>query len=849
MSLPHLRTSPTSPRRQPPSPPSKASRASSASRARTFVGLAGSLGLALTLALAATPGAQADALTAEKRGSVTIARDRYGVPHVYADTTFDLFRGYGYTVAQDRLFQMEMSRRATQGRVAQVLGAAYLALDRDTRNGSEPESIRRQLQALPAADRAIFDGYAAGMNEWLAQVQAAPERLLPRQFLDYDFRPEPWSGYDVAMIWVGTMAYRYSDSTAEIQNYTVLQELRTALGADRGREMFDQLQWVEDPLAPTTVPRTGAVTGPGRRTSAPGHLEPITPGLRDSGVEMQRRAGGGDWPATAPEASNLWITGKARTVGAKSVLVNGPQFQWFNPSYVYGIGLHGAGFDFAGNTPFAYPAVIFGTNRDISWGATAGPMNVVDVYQERLDPANPRRYLFDGSYRDMTVRTETIAVRGGADVTVELLRTVHGPVTSIDAANGTAYSKRRSYEGLEIRSLLAWVNLAKARDFSEFRSLAAQFAISINWYYADDKGNIGYVSPGRLPIRPATQDFRIPAVGDGTMEWLGFLPPEGNPMSYNPAQGYLANWNNQAAAGFNNDYGNWSVADRDQEIVAAFADGRAFTPAQLWELIERFSFADLNLRYLAPTLAASVAGRPADDPVRRDVQLLTTWSGQTRDRDGDGRYDGPQPLLMRTWLPILFQRVLADDLPASVYNRYVAGIYQQLPTEQRSMNRAQATKLVVNAILGPQAGVPQTIDFFNGQRATDVLLATYQEAVQAVRTQLGPDPGAWDTVPVSRIGFSYRNFLGVPQASPAEQLLGPEYQNRGTANHMAVLGGGQDRLCLVGPPGQSGFVAPDGTPSPHYADQLSMYAGFQCRDEHLTRRAVAEATVTTTVLP
>ncbi|HRW18474.1 MAG TPA: penicillin acylase family protein [Dermatophilaceae bacterium] len=780
-------------------------------------------------------------------GTVTIKRDTYGIPHVYALTTHDLFRGYGYVVGEDRLFQMEMSRRTTQGTVSEVLGSAFVALDKDTRNGSDPDSIRAQLAALPQQDRDIFEGYAAGLNEYLDRIATDPGRLMPKQFLDYGFAPSRWTAYDVAMVWVGTMAYRYSDSSTEIPNYAVLQTLLAAYGPDRGRALFDMLVWREDPLAPTTVPRTGAVTTPGN-SPGPRGLSPITPGLRDSAVEMMQRAGGGTWPNMQPQASNVWITGKDRTIGAKSVLVNGPQFQWFNPSYVFGIGLHGAGYDFAGNTPFAYPSVIFGTNSEISWGATAGPMNLVDMYQERLNPANPRQYLYDGAYRDMVVRTEIIPVKDAPAVTVELLRTVHGPVTSVDLPNATAYSKRRSFAGAEVQSLVAWAKLPKAKNFAEFRDLAAQFAISINWYYADKKGNIGYISPGRLPDRPAHQDIRLPAIGDGSMEWSGFLPATANPLAYNPAQGFVANWNNQAGPGFNNDYGNWSVVDRDQEILAELSTGKSYTPEQLWELNERFSFVDLNLRYLAPTLRAAVATRAADDPVRRDVELLTTWSGETRDGNGDGVYDGPQPTIMRAWLPLLAKAVLSDDLPASIFANYTAGMYLATPVETRaSIRPAQATKLIYNAILGGSAGVRQSIDLFNGLAPGDVLLATYQQALDQLRASKGVDPTGW-TTPISRMAYSYRNFLGVPQAAPSEQLLGPQYMNRGTENNMAVLGAGADRLCLVAPPGQSGFVAPDGTKSPHYDDQLALYASFGCRDEHLTQREVSEATVSTTVL-
>ena len=782
-------------------------------------------------------------------GTVTIKRDKYGVPHVYADSTYDVFRGYGYVVGQDRLFQMEMARRATQGTVAEVMGPDYVAHDKDTRSGFDPESIRLQIAALPADDRAILDGYAAGMNQWITKVRAQPGKLMPKQFNDYGFAPSNWTGYDVAMVWIGTMANRYSDSTEEIANFQVLQELTKAYGPSKGRALFEQLVWTEDPLAPTTVPGAASSAKPKRATAPLQGLSPISPALRDATEVQAERNGGGGWPSGSPTASNLWAVGKSKASGAKSILVNGPQFQWFNPSYVFGIGLHGAGFDFAGNTPFAYPAVIFGTNNDISWGATAGPMNVVDVYQEKLDKSNDRRYLYDGTYRDMTVRKETIKVKNAADVSFDVLSTVHGFVTSIDTENRTAYSKKRSWSGREVASLITWTRMPQAKNFAQFRERAAKFAISINWYYSDARGNIGYISPGRLPNRPGNQDMRVPALGDGSMEWQGYAPPSHNPQVYNPAQGFIMNWNNEAGPGFNNDYGNWGAVDRAHEIDSALRERSTFTAQEMWDLNQQFSYADLNLRYLQPTIAKAAAALPEGDARRADLALLASWDGQTRDTTGKGVYDGPQPAIMRTWLPILFEKVLKDDLPPALYAKYTANTYPTAPVETRgSIRPYNALKLVYNGMLGTKAGVHQSVDFFNGADPSSVIVDTYLEAVAKLRTEKGSNTASW-TAPTARMAFSYKNFLGVPQASPEEQIVGAPYMNRGSENNMAVLGGGRNRLCLAAPPGQSGFVAPDGTRSPHYSDQLKMFNDFECRDEHLSRAQVNAATKSTEVLP
>jgi len=194
--------------------------------------------------------------------NITIKRDTWGVPHIYAETVRGLFYGYGYAVAEDRLFQMEMTRRSVLGTVAEVMGEEYAELDAQTRQLFDPASIKAQLASLPQEDRDIFDGYADGFNARLREVLARRSELLPKQFIDAGFDPMPWSGYDVAMIWIGTMANRFSGGSSELANLQLLQQLVQAKGETIGQQLFDQLRWLEDPTSPTTVPREHNQTAP-----------------------------------------------------------------------------------------------------------------------------------------------------------------------------------------------------------------------------------------------------------------------------------------------------------------------------------------------------------------------------------------------------------------------------------------------------------------------------------------------------------------------------------------------------------------------------------------------------------
>jgi penicillin amidase len=778
--------------------------------------------------------------SAVANGGVVIRRDSWGVPQIFAHTVYDLFYGYGYAVAQDRLFQMEMSKRSVNGTVAEVLGGNYVAYDSEVRANRDPDSLRRQYDAMAARDRQIFEGYAAGVNAWITAVTRKADRLMPKEFRDYDFSPSPWTGMDVAMIFVGTMANRYSDSTAELTNLQVRDQLVAKYGEARGLALFDQLIWNYDPLAPTTVP------GPTRRADITGTSEPAGHKAVDRDLmPVSAEAAKAVPPRVEPPPafSNVWLTGRTKTLGARSVLVNGPQFGWYNPAYTYSIGLHGAGFNVVGNTPFAYPVILFGHNDRIAWGATAGVGDTVDIYQEHLRPGDIHSYLFKGQWRQMRHRSETVNVRGGSTVTVNVYYTVHGRVISTDAARTIAYAKKRSWEGSEIESLLGWIHSTQAQNYRQWRAQSARMAISINWYYADDQGNIAYVLNGKYPDRPAGQDQRLPAVGTGEMEWRGIRPYATNPQVFNPRQGFIANWNNKQAP---SSTGPFSVVDRVDLILRELRVPGPLTPDDLWDIVYRTAFGDPSAHYFLPYLQRAVAHEPAGSELRRTVAYLLAWDQLNTDTDRNGTYDSPAVTVFRTFLQELISLVLSDDLDSALFPSFFANGY---PTATNPPGDSQRPGLGVilayNALLGKRAGVPQRVNFLNGVSPDDVVRRALAQALDKLRARYGPDRSRWLTPTVPHV-FRTTNFAGIPQADANEQLQLPTFMNRGTENDQVIFyARNRVAACEVAPPGQSGFVAPDGTKSPHYSDQMELYYQFECKRTWFYPRDVDTRTVVT----
>ncbi len=816
-------------------------------------------GLALPVALfVAGCGGDNSAPPAPLAKNITIKRDTSGVPHIYADDTYGVFYGYGYTLAEDRLFQLEMAKRSFVGTTAEVLGAgaqnANVNFDISVRKNFDPESIRKQIAELNDKDMEVFKGYADGFNARIAEVMASSSTLMPKQFNDFGFKPTQWTPFDVVMVWVGSMANRFSDSNSEVSNLDLLNNLIAQKGEAVGRQIFDQVRWENDPLAPTTVPLEDApktaMLAPAKASkqapakmlaAAParkrlnqhlGQLAPLSNEVAAADRQYQIAKWGGVGPDFVPKASNLWIAGPNKTSDGSTVFINGPQFGWFNPGYTSGVGLHGGGFDVVGNTPFGYPIILFATNGTISWGATAGPLDVVDMYQEKLNPANLNQYLYKGSYLDMAKRTDTIKVKDAAPVTVDVYSTVHGLVTSIDEKNKVAYAKKRSWSGLEVQSLVAWINSMKAKNWDEFRAQGARMGISINWYYADTSGNIGYMSPGRLPIRPKNQDFRLPADGSGSMEWEGFKPFSANPQVLNPKQGFITNWNNKPSPDtISPDSSYWSPADRVTELNTLLTAKAKFTEKEIWDFNQWGSYVDVNARYFRPFIKDAVSALPANDPVRQAGLLVADWDGLALATVDKNFYDSPAYTIMQAWLPAMISRTLKADLPGANFSSFSNPGYPNPASPPRgSINTGMGTRVVYNALLGAQAGTPQKFDFFHGADKYQVIRDALKDAVDQLTAKQGADMSKWLSPVVPHV-FLTTNFTGTTQAGADEQMSFTPYQNRGTENNKFILGKSGVSMCDVNAPGQSGFIAPNGAKSPHYQDQFDLYKSFGCKPQ------------------
>lgn len=760
---------------------------------------------------------------------IIIERDHYGVPHIHAQSRPALYYGLGYAIGQDRLFQMEMMRRSVWGEVAEILGPSFVDFDRETRQrGYTRAEVTARLAALKPAERALFRAYADGLNAWIAKGS------LPSQFAALGFAPKPWTAEDLAQIFIGNVAVRFTDKTQELDNAAMLDQLTSQFGAARARAMFDDLVPLEeDPEAVTSLAAgdwTGkslrarsvvgqphvAAGGPGVAAAAEGVGKADTMlGARMASLALNDHGG-----------SNVWVVGKDKSATGYPMLMGGPQMGFTMPGFLYEAGLHGGGMDVVGTTPIGFIPIFFGHNGNTAWSSTVGRGDAVDSFVEQLDPADPTRYFHKGQWKRMQARTETIRVKGAPPVTATFYRTVHGPVLQVDAQNHRAYARARAWEGHELDTEMAWFDSTLAQDFDQFHKAALRSAISINWWYADRKGNIGMVYPGRFPIRGADQDPRLPSDGTGASDWRGFLPSSQQPYRLNPSRGFFTNWNQQPIKGWYFPDTGWSSVERARLLQNFVESHDRLSAADMEKLVEVASTMSQTADFFIPGLIAAIGQQaPGDPQLQQARDLLAGWDRRRIDADGDGRYDSPALVIYDAWLAAMTARLFAPEVVGPSLSKSLG--YKRSDT----YDIGRGPKLLARILAGKTASLPVKADYLGGRDATSVQVETLRLVLAKLAAARGADMARWSD-PILTTQFATANAHNVPQGS-REPVIVP-LAERGTQNHLIELRptGAVGRNVVA--PGQ----AEEG--AQHVLDQVGLFREFQYKPMLFSDREIAQ---------
>jgi len=603
--------------------------------------------------------------TESPRPGVEITRDAYGVPAITGKTDFDAWWGVGYAVAQDRLFQLELFRRATSGRLSEILGSSYLDDDLIARRDYYTDAeIDAMIAGIPSKLRARAEAYRDGINAWIEHVSQPGYPDMPGEFVALGDLPiEPWDLRDTARIGVFLARTVPSGDGNELANALALKQV--------GPRGFDRLHPVRTKGRRVTVPRSEgafpAQPGRSRRDERVGYRRsrrylgrlPQLADASDTAEQIMpagsRRASGApgeDLSALLPHGGSfMWAIRDQRR--DRAYLFNGPQLGYSIPELFVEFELHSpAQPKLRGVSAAGVPLVGIGHNDHVAWGFTSGLSDEDDLYVEKL--AGPETYRFRGEERKMECRTETFTYRppptavpglvedpgqpAGSE-TERICRTVHGPVQY--TGDGIVLARRYAIWKRELETIVGLTKLNDARRISQVDKAMRKVTWNENVIAADDRGDIGYWHPGLHPLRPTRWDERLPYPGDGRAEWRGLLPRSRTPHVINPEQGWLANWNNPPSSGWTN--GDGPARERLsgplhrvrllQKLVARVARKPSFRRStrivrRSGTTAQQFPFVDRR-RLRRASRIASASGRKA-------IGELLRWNGSYHRADAAG---------------------------------------------------------------------------------------------------------------------------------------------------------------------------------------------------------------------
>jgi penicillin amidase len=590
---------------------------------------------------------------------VTTTRDDRGVWFIEGGSLYDVFEAQGYAAATDRLFQMDLFRRASRGTLSELLGAELLGVDFLSTDITvrlvfpTDDEYTEMFNNLSEDGQTAVQAYVMGVNRRILEIYGN-FYIMPFEYwgasivtylqlrLGYNVLPEPFSVNDI--LGIMTLLQRQNDPNGEaprgqLENAVLGQTLAAVYGME-GMAMFQDLRWFNDPSAQTMIPapfKKGTIFD---RSQLPQIDADTFPDLRQAAEEIRERFETRQQAldtigASLRLGSYAWAISGDKTATGNPMIYSGPQLGFDFPSKVMEGSIRGGGLDISGMAMAGVPGIIIGRTPHHAWSLQVGMANTLDWFLEA-----PQSVFFH--------RMETINPAGGEPMVFPVVRSAHGPIVSpfpYDPTNppppGTpivamAYANW-GHEGAMVDVLLGF---ARSESIAEFDQAVEMAGASLHMTYADRDGNIAYWMAGWDPVRAEGVDPRFPMWGDGMHEWTGERRPRAH--ATNPAQGYFGGWNNKASIDYNNPYNTYSYylgpTHRARVIEDYLSVHNDLTFEEVRDLAlniattDSFGFANSNSgggnpwAYVADDFKAAVAANSTPD---RDaaIAMLDAWDG------------------------------------------------------------------------------------------------------------------------------------------------------------------------------------------------------------------------------
>ncbi|MCU0643570.1 MAG: penicillin acylase family protein [bacterium] len=574
--------------------------------------------------------------------SVQVYRDSYGVPHLFAKTEDDLFFAMGFVVSQDRLWQMDINRRAATGTLSEIFGAPTLAYDKLIRTIGLPEIANQLIENLSPESKRIITAYTAGVNAFLD----IHKKHLPTEFIVMKYEPQPWDishslAFQRLIAWGLEMAWRVDPVFGELNGRV-------------GNQKMSELLPVYPNNAPTIVDQLFLDWRKVQKTFACFNDDSFSlPGFFSAGT-----------------GSNSWVVSGKRSVTGKPILANDPHLAFQAPSLWYQVHLNAPGIDCYGVCLPGVPGIVIGHNQAIAWGLTNVMADGCDFFIESFNLNNPDQYLYQGKWQQLQKREEIITVKDQAPDTLIVRSTDHGPIISDlhPALRDTSKAITMKWSGRIISDeMLANYKIIKAKNWDQFLDGLQYFSVPPqNYVYADTMGNIGYYCTGLIPVRNSGNGL-IPQPGwNDRSEWRSRIPFNALPHLFNPPENHIITANNKI------------TDDRYPYFISTYWEPsyRAERIKQLLLKKERLAISDFktiqmdkfskHAEFLLPNILENLS--QFDDSTK--LKKYFTHSLKTWDLNLNQQSAGAA--IFEIFLTKLFKNIFQDEMGDTLFQNFIA---------------------------------------------------------------------------------------------------------------------------------------------------------------------------------
>ena len=736
--------------------------------------------------------------------------DNYGIPHIYAQNMEDAYKTLGYVHAQDRLFQMDLTRRIGSGRLSELFGKDLIKVDRMFRtlgiSRKSKEDLPRVLKDKSSDQYKIIMAYIEGINAFIEKGNWPVEYKLlgvePEKF-------EPVNMLETA----GYMAFSFAFT------------LKTEPVVDYILKNYPDSAYIAGI----------AITHQQGETLIPNYKS------NDSsliGLSLEINQILNDLPVPIFEGSNSWALSPSKTKSGKVIFCNDTHIKFTQPQTWYEAHIEYPGFSFYGNYLAGIPFALVGHNRQIAWGLTMFVNDDADLYYETINDDNTK-YKFDKQWKDLIIHKEIIKVKGEDDVPLVIKETQNGPIITdfLQADMEGPVSFWWTYTKFPNRLMDVFYLLNNAQSIQMAEHAASLIhAPGLNVNYGDVFGNIAWWASAKLVKRPkGMQAMTIHDGSDPAQQLTEYWDFPDNPHSVNPPQGYIYSCNNQPGLMPDSTYypGYYAPDNRAKRVT---------------ELIEAKDGWDVEQVKAISTDVLSPVERDVNSSIcqKVDVSALNKQQLEVLDwmKNWDGKHavSSSQPVLYYRWLQLLIDAVYKDELGEKYFTMFT------------STHRIKKSyPIVFTDNLSPWW---DNVNSDTKETAESICTQTFKEALDICSKDWGNDYEKWEWGKAHKLYFEHP--LGKVEMLSSTFNVGPfnapggnetlnnagidlistekiNYAKFGPQMRIIIDFDDVDHSLSVAPTGQSGNFM-----SKHYSDQAQLFVEGKFRKQLMDKDEIVK---------